>query len=367
MLPLLALVAMQSSIPDPQWLRDGLEQVRSHYKLPALAAALVWDGRIVAASAVGVRKADAPTEVRRTDPFHLGSILKTFTATMVARMVDRGVLRWDTTVERMFPELVSQMRPEYRKVTVAQLLSHTSGMPYQPSTPEEVTDAGSPGAPGRRYAYVKAALADPPEAPPGTKMIYGGGHILVACYLERLLNKPFENMIRDEVFTPLGMTSAGFGDMATPGKIDAPWHHVWQNGVPTPVPPDPAQRIQARAPVGRNGYCSVIDLAKFAAMHIAGARAQSDFLSPASFKREQAREPNSSHSVVWCVEPQSWAGGTTLWHNGSMGKNYAVCTIELSQGFAACVLTNIGDGPAPQATDEVQFWLLKQAQTRFRQ
>lgn len=359
MLSLLPLLALNSSVPDPQWLRDKLEEVRARHSLPALAAALVWDGKVVAASAVGVRKWGDREPVRRDDAFHLGSVMKPMTSTLVAKMVDQGRLRWDTTVERMFPELTEQMRPEYRTVTVAQLLAHTSGLPYQPNTPEQTLDAGITDAPGRRYAYVKAALTDPLVAPVGTKEVYGGGHILVAAYLERLLKQPFEDLIRAQVFKPLGMTTAGFGDMASPGKVDAPWHHVWKDGVPIPIAPDLSQRIQARAPVGRNGYCSVIDLAKFASAQVRG-----DFLSPASKERFRTPEPNSSHSVGWIAQSGSWAGETTLWHNGSMGKNYAVCTMELKKGFAACVLTNIGDGAAPAAADEIQFWLLRQAETK---
>ncbi|MBN9502256.1 MAG: hypothetical protein BGO01_16995 [Armatimonadetes bacterium 55-13] len=365
MLPLLAALTIQSSIPDPQWLREKLEEVRAKYKLPALAAALVWEGQVKAASAVGVRKWGDPTPAQRTDAFHLGSVMKTMTATLVAKMVDNKILSWNTTLEIMFPELATTMRPEYRKVTVAQLLAHTSGMPYQPRTPEYETDRESREAPGRRYAYVKAALADPPEAEPGTKMIYGGGHILVSSYLERTLGRPYESLMRKEVFEPLGMTSAGYGDMATPGKVDAPWHHIWKDGAPVPVDPDLSQRIQARSPVGRNGFCSIIDLAKFAAMQLQGARGQSKFLSAASFAQFQKLEPHSSHSVGWVVNPTSWAGGLTLWHNGSIGKNLAVVTMEMKQGFASCVLTNVGDGDTGKACDEVQFWLLDQAKSRY--
>jgi CubicO group peptidase (beta-lactamase class C family) len=96
------------------------------------------------------------------------------TATLVGILVEEGVLRWDTTVDEMFPGLRPTTRPAYRDVTVVQLLSHTSGMPYEPKTPESVTDGRARTVVGRRHEYVRAALEDPPEAPPGTKFIYGG-------------------------------------------------------------------------------------------------------------------------------------------------------------------------------------------------
>ena len=70
---------------------------------------------------------------------------------------------------------VGTMQPAYRAVTVQQLLWHTSGMPYQPRTPESTTDGRARDAVGRRYEYVKAAGVVKPEAAPGTKNICSGG------------------------------------------------------------------------------------------------------------------------------------------------------------------------------------------------
>src|SRR5262249_34459181 len=155
--------AQPSRVPDLGWLRKDLEQVRSKYKLPALAASVVIDDRVVAASAVGVRVAGGTLAVRQNDHFHLGSIAKPMTATLIGVLVDEKKLRWDSTLARMFPELLKSMNAAYRPVTITQLLSHTSGMPYQPSTPESVTDGRARTLPGKRLEYTKAAVLDAPE------------------------------------------------------------------------------------------------------------------------------------------------------------------------------------------------------------
>ena len=91
---LLALLATPAAgaedIPDPAWLRGELEAVRAAHGLPALAAAVVSHGRIIAASAVGVRRLGSPVPVTRVDRFHLGSIAKPMTATLVALCVQSG-------------------------------------------------------------------------------------------------------------------------------------------------------------------------------------------------------------------------------------------------------------------------------------
>ena len=356
-LALSAGAARAEDIPDPAWLRQELEAVRAEHQLPALAAAVIRRGKIIAASAVGVRRLGKDTPVTREDRFHLGSIAKPMTATLVARCVDAGEVAWSTTLADMFPELAGTMQPAYREVTVAQLLAHLSGMPYQPTTPESVTDARGPDAPGRRYAYVKAALADPPGAPPGTKVIYGGGPVIVASYLERKLRKPYETLMRERVFAPLAMTTAMFGNPAAVGTTDGPWEHDWKAGRFVPVAPRSAALAQARAPVGRNVVCSVIDLARFARMHLDGAQGRSAFLHPATFKVLHTPLPGDHAAPGWFVETESWAGAHTIWHNGSTGINQATCTLGVQRDFAVCVMTNAGGDPANKASDQVQYWV----------
>ena len=255
--PLMASAADPASasagIPDPIWLREHLEKIREQHHLPSLAAALVVGDKIVAASAVGVRRWGSPEKVTRDDAYHLGSVAKPITATMIARLVEQKKIRWATTVGEMFPELIKTMNPAYRRVTVVQLLSHSSGMPYQPRTPESLTDGRGRTVHDKRYEYVKAALIDPPEAAPGTKVIYGGGPVIVACALERITKKNYEDLMRELVFQPLGMTTAGFGAQATPGKfdvIDGPWDHELKGGTPVPIEPSWAWELEARAPSG---------------------------------------------------------------------------------------------------------------------
>ena len=342
-----------ATIPDPAWLREKLEAIREKHHLPALAASLVVEGKIVAASAVGFRKWDSPQKVTRDDAFHLGSVAKPITATMIAKLVEKGVIRWDSTLSEMFPELVRSMNPAYRGVTVAQLLSHSSGMPYQPGTPESVTDGKGRTVQQRRYEYTKAALADPPEAPPGTKVIYGGGPVIVVSALERMTKTPYEELIRELVFKPLGMTTAGFGAQATPGKVDGTWDHELKEGRPVTVAPKLSWKSEARAPVGRNVHCSVIDLARFCSAHL-----EPGFLTPESFATLHSPVKPVDYGPGWALSRVGWARGAVLWHSGSMGKNHALAHVVPDEKFATCVLTNIDGDGVHEACDEVNLFLV---------
>ena len=282
------------AIADPEWLRESLERERKARRLPAIAAALVVNGKVLAASAVGVRKIGSPVPVQRNDAFHLGPVAQPMSASMFGVLVDQGLLRWDMTMAEMFPELAQLMQPAYRDVTVAQLLSHTGGFRSRPETSDHEIDSKSNTVTGRRYEYVQAAVEDPPAAPPGTKVIPSGGAIIVASAVERRTRQSYESLMRRLLFKPVGMMHAGFGCMATEGKVDGPWGHVDESGELEPVPPDRAESIQTGAPAGRNLHASIIDLARFAALHVQGRHGQGRLLRPETFRRLQTAEPGGN-------------------------------------------------------------------------
>ena len=106
-----------------------LETVRAKYALPALAAAVVKNGEVIARSAVGVRALGTDVAVTDDDRFHLGSDTKAMTATLVGMMVDEGKLRWTSTIGEVLGAKVSGINPALAAVTLEQLLSHTGGIP----------------------------------------------------------------------------------------------------------------------------------------------------------------------------------------------------------------------------------------------
>src|SRR5262249_25389386 len=80
----------------------------ARYELPALAAAVVVDGKVIAVGGVGTRKAGVKIAVTVDDRFHLGSDTKAMTALLAGMFVDAGALRWNSTIADVFPELAEQ-------------------------------------------------------------------------------------------------------------------------------------------------------------------------------------------------------------------------------------------------------------------
>src|SRR4051812_17776610 len=98
-LPLTIFMAATLGIASgaPASLDEILKPIRDKTGLPALAAAVVRSNSIVAAGAVGVRKAGSTTSVTVEDKFHLGSCTKAMTATLVGMLVEDGHLAWTNT------------------------------------------------------------------------------------------------------------------------------------------------------------------------------------------------------------------------------------------------------------------------------
>jgi CubicO group peptidase (beta-lactamase class C family) len=103
-----------------------LETIRQDEKLPAIAASVIINGAIYAKAAVGTRKFGTDNWVNIDDKFLIGSCGKAFTATLAAILINEGLLKWDTSVGEVFPEI--EMHPEWERITIQQLLTNRSGL-----------------------------------------------------------------------------------------------------------------------------------------------------------------------------------------------------------------------------------------------
>jgi CubicO group peptidase (beta-lactamase class C family) len=341
-----------------------LEAIREKHDFPALAAAVIVDGKTVVTSAVGFRRDGGAEKVTVDDKFHLGSVTKSMTATVAAMLVEQRKISWTTTIGEAFPELKSQIHPDYLGVTLEQLLSHRGGAPGE--APGDLWRKAweANGTPAeQRLAFIKGLLARQPAAKPGTKFIYSNqGYAIAGVMLEKATGKTWEDLLHSMLFAPLGMTTAGFGAPASVGKVDQPWGHVKKlfSGV-DPIPPGPdADNPLAISPANA-AHCSVGDLAKYAAFHMTGERGQSDLLKAESFKKlHTALADNDDYALGWKVLQRPWANGRALMHNGSNTMFYVVVWMAPEKNSAVIVASNMGGKEAFEGCDEAVGKLINQ-------
>ena len=116
---------------------------------------------------------------------------------------------------------------------------------------------------GRRLLLTRLT-ARAPSSTPGTKYEYSNaGFALAGHMLETVADNPWEALLTERFFVPLGMTSAGFGVPATPRHIDQPWGQQRVGANNNPMEPGTnADNPLAIGPAG-TVHCSLLDLAKY--------------------------------------------------------------------------------------------------------
>ena len=319
-----------------------LAALRAGAGSPALAAAAAnRDGRKIG-FANGVRALGSVEAVTTNDRWHLGSITKSMTATLVARCVEAGAISWDDSVSACLGAAMPEMRAEYRHVTFRHLLSHRSGLPANLDLSELLRfPRASADARADRIAYARLALAQAPAGPLAAHFEYSNsGYVVAGAMLEARLGLPWEDLIGDRVFTQLGMSSAGFGAPGTPNLLDEPAGHAPSpNGALEPFAPGIApitDNVAALGPAGRV-HARLDDLLVFLAAH---RDRRGDFLQRASWDRLHTPPFGGSYALGW-VKRESG-----LWHNGSNTLWYAEVLVDFAEGVAAAAAANDGRADA---------------------
>jgi len=345
-----------------------LESARAQYGLPALAAISIRGNQVVERGAAGLRAVGSAAEVGLDDRWHIGSLTKAMTATLAGILVERGEISWDVRIAEVLPELVGSMRPAYEDVTLRELLSHTGGLPT------DVTQAPSwptlRSAPGplldRRLAFVDDLLTLPPAGSRGSYAYSNAGYIIAGAMLERRTNRLWEDLLRDEVLTPLGMSATGFGAPGTAGATpDQPRGHVRQGTAWVPIAPGPnADNPDVLGPAGTVNT-TLDDYAKYMMAHLAGARGEDGLVKATTFATLHAAVSGSGYALGWGVTTRSWARGTVLQHSGSNTLWYAVVWIAPERNLAMFAATNAGGDAGAQGTDRAIQVLLQRFEAVF--
>jgi len=146
------------------------------------------------------------------------------TATLAARMVERGKLAWTTPLRELLGSGVPDMHAAYRDLNLLHLLSHHAGL--SPDTPAD-SYAHLPQA-QQRLAYAQAALKREPVGEAGKAMVYSNaGYVVAGLVLEVAGEAAWEDLIAKHMFDPLGVHDFGFGRPALPAGSTNPRATAW--------------------------------------------------------------------------------------------------------------------------------------------
>jgi CubicO group peptidase (beta-lactamase class C family) len=354
-----AFAAPEADPPTGDDLAPVLETIRAKYQLPGLAAAVVRGDRVVAAGAVGVREAGKEARLELGDRLHIGSCTKTMTAMLIARLVDRGKLKWETTLAEALPGV--EMRPEYRPVTIRQLLTFRGGIPpytlFKPGGPAVATmnrlEGDDPAA--VRLQFARLVLNEPPVAAQGARPVYSNAAFAIAgAIVDRLAGRPYETELVEGLFRPLAMTTAVVGQPRQGGvENNQPAGHRKEGDVFRPALPPPMDSRPGRfamTPAG-NVSCSILDFARYAAARLAGLRGGGPLLSAEAYAAiAQSDETDDGFTGGTGRVRTLDKGGREYLANGSGGLFLAGFRLLPDQDSAIVVAMN---GMDPEALEAV--------------
>jgi CubicO group peptidase (beta-lactamase class C family) len=298
-------------------------------RAPSLVAAVVRDGRAVWHGARTSVDGHGPDE---NVQYRIGSITKTFTAVLILRLRDEGVLDLGDPLEKHLPGTGAG------EVTVAELLAHTSGLAAEAPAPWWER---TPGALRPELADV---LGDQPfRHPAGRRHHYSNpGYTLLGALVEKLRGAPWEEVLRREVLEPLGLGRTSTRPRAphAGGWAVHPWADV--------MLPEPVEDLGRMAPAGQL-WSTTGDLARFAVFlargdeRVLSARTVQEMRTPAA--PAEAADVADGAAYGLGLQIQHRDGRLLVGHSGSLPGFLACLTLSVADDVAAVVLANCTSGP----------------------
>jgi D-alanyl-D-alanine carboxypeptidase len=209
-----AVVPAPAPAAGPDRLTGSLPRLRAAADRLVAAGApgvvvLVRDEQRAVRLVRGFADRDRKVPMQATDRFRVGSVTKTFVATLVLQLAGDGRLSLDDTVEHWLPGLV----PGGQGITVRHLLNHTSGLfdytqdpaVLRPYLRGHLTVVRAP------RTLVARGAAHPPLFAPGADWSYSNtGYIVLGLIVEAAGGGPLAGQLRERIFTPLGLRSTTF-------------------------------------------------------------------------------------------------------------------------------------------------------------
>jgi CubicO group peptidase (beta-lactamase class C family) len=175
------------------------------------AALVAENGKVIYKKGLGLANMEWNVPNEPDTKFRLASITKQFTAALILQLVDQGKVKLDGKL--------SEYLPDYRKdvgdkVTIHHLLTHTSGIPSYTSLPKFMEEKTR--NPYTVAEFVKQFASGDLEFEPGAKFRYNNsGYFLLGAIIEKIHGKPYEQVIKENIFDPLGMKNSGYDHHGT--------------------------------------------------------------------------------------------------------------------------------------------------------
>jgi len=213
MLAVAAIVSLRATVlaQDKAAKIDQLISLYSKYGEFNGSALVADNGRVVLKKGYGLANMEWNIPNGPDTKFRLGSITKQFTATLILQLVEQGKIKLDGKIVDYLPDY----RPDTgAKVTIHNLLSHTSGIPNYTALPGFFQNVSR--NPFAVDDFIKKYGSGDLEFEPGTKFVYSNtNYFLLGAIVEKVTGKKYEDVLKEKIFDPAGMKNTGYDHWST--------------------------------------------------------------------------------------------------------------------------------------------------------
>jgi CubicO group peptidase (beta-lactamase class C family) len=314
------------------------------WKCEGFAIGVVKDGKVILEKGYGVRDAKKNLPVTTKTLFAIGSSTKSFTVTSMGVLVDRGKLDWDKPVREYLPDFRLWDQFATERMTPRDLVTHRSGLPRH-----DLMWYNSPFSRDELFSRLRYLE---PNKDFRTTFQYQNLMFMTAGYLAAHVNgTSWEQLVRDTIFQPLGMTASNFSvtDSQKTSDYSLPYNVV--KDAPREMP---FRNIDAIGPAGSINS-NVEDMIKYVEMHLAqgkgvvSATNETQMMIPQMAIATPSTDKelgDLAYGMGFFVT--SYRGHKFVHHGGNIDGFSALVAFLPQDNVGLVILTNQNNSPLPE-------------------
>lgn len=335
---------------------------------PGAAVAIVRDTSIIFLKGFGLKQTGTTDSIDVNTVFRLGSVSKSMTSVLAGTLVSHQLINWDDPIIKYFPEFELKSKEYTQQLTIRNVLSQTTGLPYHAFT--NMIEEHLPLDTLLKY------LREVDVTEPGKIYSYQNvGYSLIQKVVESASHESFEEALTQYVFKPLGMrnSSASYNAIMQHGNVAHPHYFSRKHWVTVPI----SDTYYNSAPAG-GVNASITDMALWLRALLNGSEAlMSDSTLNQIFEPQvkaisknrnfwRWKRPRASYYALgWRVI--NFKDDTLEYHGGYVNGYRSEVAIDRKNHLAICVLTNspgsLSDLSIPeffkrytQKADSIEYW-----------
>jgi CubicO group peptidase (beta-lactamase class C family) len=320
-----------------------VERATAKFGVPAFAVVTMDTSEILESHTYGVRIWNGKDSINIDNYFHIGSCSKSILAVIAAKLIQEHRISWDTKFFHLYPELVATSLPDYKDITLQDLIVCKAGLkPFTrgdeifPEIPDSLVNA--------RYEFARWLLTLPPTVKKDNGRFQfqysNAGYTVASLMLEKVTDMKFENVVEKYITEEMGIEVIwGF-----PNKTDShqPWGHTIVGGVYETFPPSHQYELPYLLIPAGDLSMKPLGFAKYVQHHLKGLLGVDHFLNTEHYRYLHYTEKGFSLGVYNTRQfGKNYSG-----MDGSAGTFFCRAIIIPDEDFAFIIMANAGTGTA---------------------